>query len=147
MKAREQDWFGNTLFVFCADHVGPTSRKDRADLNWSFKIPIAFYHESGLLPKVNTNQTMQQIDLMPTILDLLNIETDYFSVGSSFLSGLDMPNMSYYQDNIVSMAPGRDPIVWNEVQDDLTSESVVKTKIKAVYQQYINALVNNAMLP
>ncbi len=147
IKAREQDWFDNTLFVFCADHVGPTSRKDRADLNWSFKIPIAFYHESGLLPKVNMEQTMQQIDLMPTVLDLLNIETDYFSVGSSYLSGLDMPNMSYYQDNIVSMAPDRDPIVWNEIKDDLTSERMVKTQIKAVYQQYINALVNNAMLP
>jgi phosphoglycerol transferase MdoB-like AlkP superfamily enzyme len=147
LKARKQEWFDNTLFVFCADHVGPTSRKDRGDLNWSFKIPIAFYHESGVLPKVNSNQTMQQIDLMPTVLDLLNIETDYFSVGSSYLSGLDMPNMSYYQNNIVSMAPGRSPLIWNEIKEDSNSDTILNKKIKAVYQQYIKALVNNEMLP
>lgn len=147
LKARKQEWFDNTLFVFCADHVGPTSRKDRGDLNWSFKIPIAFYHESGVLPKVNSNQTMQQIDLMPTVLDLLNIETDYFSVGSSYLSGLDMPNMSYYQNNIVSMAPGRGPLIWNEIKEDPNSDAILNKKIKAVYQQYIKALVNNEMLP
>ena len=147
LKARKQEWFNNTLFVFCADHVGPTSRKDRGDLDWSFKIPIAFYHESGVLPNIKANETMQQIDLMPTVLDLLNIETDYFSVGSSYLSGLDMPNMSYYQNNIVSMAPGRGPIIWNEIKDDPNSDKAINRKIKAVYQQYINALVNNEMLP
>ena len=147
VKARKQEWFDNTLFVFCADHVGPTSRSDRGSLDWSFKIPIAFYHESGVLPIVNANETMQQIDLMPTILDLLNVETDFFSVGSSYLSGLDMPNMSYYQNNIVSMAPGRRPIIWNEIKDDPNSDQAINRKIKAVYQQYINALVNNEMLP
>lgn len=147
LKARKQEWFNNTLFVFCADHVGPTSRKDRGDLDWSFKIPIAFYHESGGLPTVKADETMQQIDLMPTVLDLLNIETDYFSVGSSYLSGPDMPTMSYYQNNIVSMAPGRGPIIWNEIKDDPNSDKVINRKIKAVYQQYINALVSNEMLP
>ena len=147
LKARKQEWFNNTLFVFCADHVGPTSRKDRGDLDWSFKIPIAFYHESGVLPTVKADETMQQIDLMPTVLDLLNIETDYFSVGSSYLSGRDMPNMSYYQNNIVSMAPGRSPIIWNELKDDPSSKKGITRKIKAVYQQYINALVSNEMLP
>ena len=147
LKARKQEWFNNTLFVFCADHVGPTSRKDRGDLDWSFKIPIAFYHESGVLPNVKADETMQQIDLMPTVLDLLNIETDYFSVGSSYLSGPDMPNMSYYQNNIVSMAPGRGPIIWNEIKDAPNSDKAINRKIKAVYQQYINALVNNEMLP
>ncbi len=147
LKARKQEWFNNTLFVFCADHVGPTSRKDRGDIDWSFKIPIAFYHESGVLPNVKANETMQQIDLMPTVLDLLNIETDYFSVGSSYLSGPDMPTMSYYQNNIVSMAPGRSPIIWNEIKDDRNSNKEINRKIKAVYQQYINALVSNEMLP
>ena len=147
LKARKQEWFNNTLFVFCADHVGPTSRKDRGDIDWSFKIPIAFYHESGVLPNVKANETMQQIDLMPTVLDLLNIETDYFSVGSSYLSGPDMPTMSYYQNNIVSMAPGRSPIIWNEIKDDPNSNKEINRKIKAVYQQYINALVSNEMLP
>ena len=147
LKARKQEWFNNTLFVFCADHVGPTSRKDRGDLDWSFKIPIAFYHESGVLPNVKANETMQQIDLMPTVLDMLNIETDYFSVGSSYLSGPDMPTMSYYQNNIVSMAPGRSPIIWNEIKDDPNSNKEINRKIKAVYQQYINALVSNEMLP
>ena len=45
------------------------------------------------------------------------------------------------------MAPGRRPIIWNEIKDDPNSDQAINRKIKAVYQQYINALVNNEMLP
>ena len=147
-KAKKQEWFDNTLFVFCADHVGPTSRKDRGNLDWSFNIPIAFYHSGGTLPKIKSNETMQQIDLMPTIFDLLNIDTEFFSVGSSYFSIEDMPNMSYYNNNIVTMGPSHKPIIWNELQNNPEQEDAqVVKKIKAIYQQYINRMLDNKMVP
>ena len=148
-KAKKQDWFDNTLFVFCADHVGPTKRKDRSNLEWSFKIPIAFYHSNGKLPKVSGMETMQQIDIMPTILDLLNIDAKYFSVGSSYFNPNNTPNMSYYQNSIVSMSPSSKPLIWNELQTGKVNAADQETirRIKAIYQQYIAALVNNEMVP
>ena len=41
-KAQKKDWFKNTLFIFCADHVGPTKRAERSTLEWGHSIPIAF---------------------------------------------------------------------------------------------------------
>ena len=147
-KAKKQEWFDNTLFVFCADHVGPTSRKDRGNLDWSFNIPIAFYHSGGTLPKIKSNETMQQIDLMPTIFDLLNIDTEFFSVGTSYFNIEDMPNMSYYNNNIVTMGPSHKPIIWNELQNNPEQEDAqVVKKIKAIYQQYINRMLDNKMVP
>ena len=147
-KAKQQDWFDNTLFVFCADHVGPTSRKDRGNLNWSFKIPIAFYHSSGNLPVVGNDETLQQIDIMPTIFDLIGVETSYFSVGSSYFSQNRAPNMSFYNNNIVSMGPKKEPFIWNEIKENKSKKNKqLSTKIKAIYQQYINALIDNRMIP
>jgi hypothetical protein len=45
------------------------------------------------------------------------------------------------------MAPGRSPLIWNEIKEDSNSDTILNKKIKAVYQQYIKALVNNEMLP
>lgn len=147
-KAKRQDWFDNTLFVFCADHVGPTSRKDRGNLNWSFKIPIAFYHSSGSLPSLGYDETLQQIDIMPTIIDLIGVETSYFSVGSSYFSQNRAPNMSFYNNNIVSMGPHKEPFIWNEIMESgFKKNKDLTTKIKAIYQQYINALIDNKMIP
>ena len=147
-KAKRQDWFDNTLFVFCADHVGPTSRKDRGNLNWSFKIPIAFYHASGSLPIIDNDETLQQIDIMPTVFDLIGVETSYFSVGSSYFSQNRAPNMSFYNNNIVSMGPKKEPFIWNEIKENESKKNKqLSTKIKAIYQQYINALIDNRMIP
>lgn len=148
-KVKKQKWFDNTLFVFCADHVGPTKRKDRSNLEWSFRIPIAFYHPGGMLPDITKKESMQQIDIMPTILDLLNIDTKYFSVGSSYFNPKRMPKMSYYQNNIVSMSPTARPLIWNELETDSVNDGDQETirKIKAIYQQYIAALVDNRMIP
>tara|TARA_B110000495_G_C23043776_1_gene628747 strand:- start:20874 stop:21734 length:861 start_codon:yes stop_codon:yes gene_type:complete len=148
-KVKKQKWFDNTLFVFCADHVGPTKRKDRSNLEWSFRIPIAFYHPGGMLPDITKKESMQQIDIMPTILDLLNIDTKYFSVGSSYFNPKRMPKMSYYQNNIVSMSPTAKPLIWNELETDSVNDGDQETirKIKAIYQQYIAALVDNRMIP
>ena len=92
---------------------------------------------------------MQQIDIMPTILDLLNIDTKYFSVGSSYFNPNQTPNMSYYQNSIVSMSPSAKPLIWNELQTGKVNAADQETirRIKAIYQQYIAALVNNEMVP
>ena len=102
-----------------------------------------------MLPDITKKESMQQIDIMPTILDLLNIDTKYFSVGSSYFNPKRMPNMSYYQNNIVSMSPTAKPLIWNELETDSVNDGDQETirKIKAIYQQYIAALVDNRMIP
>jgi phosphoglycerol transferase MdoB-like AlkP superfamily enzyme len=148
-KAQKQDWFENTLFIFCADHVGPTSRSDRTSLEWSHRIPIAFYHPSGKLPKMKSGKPFQQIDILPTTLDLLNIETAFFACGISCFSYKKLPKIAYSTENLIAFEKGYEPLTWNDKRKIkwTTKEKKKIRYIKAIYQQYSTSLVENKMKP
>lgn len=85
-QAEKEPWFNNTLFVLVADHTPSTSNTYYSDRSQTYKIPIAFYHPSGKLPKRMENELFQQLDIMPTVLDLLNVNTKYYAFGHSYFS-------------------------------------------------------------
>ena len=148
-KVQRQDWYENTLFVFCADHVGPTSRGDRSSIEWSFKIPIAYFHPRIELPSVKEDRTTQQIDIMPTILDLLNIKTTYFSMGTSYFSKYRLPKIVYNQENLIVLNPKKKPFIWNDQMRKKWNSSELQEirKLKAIYQHYTQSLIENRMRP
>ncbi|MCM1129006.1 MAG: sulfatase-like hydrolase/transferase [Alistipes senegalensis] len=70
-------WFSNTLFVITADHASIQFMD--AYLNdplGSWRIPIIFYHPSVSLPDMKEEDPVQQIDILPSILDFLGIQSD-----------------------------------------------------------------------
>jgi phosphoglycerol transferase MdoB-like AlkP superfamily enzyme len=82
-EASKCDWFENTLFIITSDHSGLTESKDFKTQLGLFKIPMIIYH-----PKMKMNilssQYVQQIDVYPMVIDLLNIENQkIFSFGRS----------------------------------------------------------------
>ena len=151
-KAKKQTWFKNTLFVFSADHVGPTKRWDRCSLEWTYRIPIGFYHESMNLPKVKKGKMFQQIDIMPTILDLLGLNTDYYSFGTSYFNQNSMPKMICEQGNLIAFGVsenGLKTIVWNEhmQQQRSSHEQQIIRQMKALYQHYAHDMITNHLTP
>ncbi len=148
-KAQKQDWFDNTLFIFCADHVGPTSRTDRASLEWGHRIPIAFYHAGGRLPQVKEGTPFQQIDILPTALDLLNQKTRYFAMGTSYFKKKSFPKLAFSSENFIAFEKGKEPFSWNEQQKTKRSQDEISKirKLMAIYQQYTSALIQNKMKP
>lgn len=151
-KAQKKAWFKNTLFVFCADHVGPTKRSDRCSLEWTYRIPIGFYHASMKLPKVKRGQVFQQIDIMPTIIDLLGLKTNYYSFGTSYFSPKSSPKMISEQGNLISFEKrekGFLNTVWNEQMKKQrnTHEKQIIREMKALYQHYTHDLITNQMTP
>jgi phosphoglycerol transferase MdoB-like AlkP superfamily enzyme len=82
-EAKKQPWYKNTLFVICADHTPSSKNPKYSERNHIFKIPILFYHPSNKLAAGPQNEVVQQLDIMPTVLDLLNIKTSYYSFGQS----------------------------------------------------------------
>lgn len=96
-EAKKQPWYNNTLFVICADHTSATSTEFYNLRTQLYQIPIAFYHPGGKLPREQQNKIVQQIDIYPTLLDLLNIETPYYSFGESLYSSDKRFSVSYLQ--------------------------------------------------
>lgn len=79
--AKTQPWFENTVFIFTGDHTLYTARND---IFSSFNVPLLIYS-----PKENNPQIIHKVgshvDILPTILDLLNISSVHSSMGSSLL--------------------------------------------------------------
>lgn len=78
MKCSEQQpWYQNTLFIFTADHTGPPLNPDDT-FESRYQIPLVFFSPQqelmSSLRKVNSELFAQQIDVLPTLLDLLKIE-------------------------------------------------------------------------
>jgi phosphoglycerol transferase MdoB-like AlkP superfamily enzyme len=80
--ARQEDYYKNTIFLIVADH---DTRVQGADL-----VPIDRFHIPGLIlgpgvPRQRFEQLASQIDLAPTLLHLMGIETRHPMIGRDLL--------------------------------------------------------------
>jgi phosphoglycerol transferase MdoB-like AlkP superfamily enzyme len=77
-KVRNEDFFDRTIFVITADHSARviTSMEDR------YSIPLLFY-APGFLKPYAPRRTGSQVDLIPTVLNLLGLESYHHAMGSS----------------------------------------------------------------
>jgi phosphoglycerol transferase MdoB-like AlkP superfamily enzyme len=148
-KAKKQAWYKNTLFVICADHTGPTNRPEKATMDMRYRIPIAFYDPSVKLKPQKPNVSFQQIDIYPTILDLLNIRSNYYSIGTSFYSKQPKVIAAFAQQNLISFGTPGTPEIWNESKSYARNHPKHKEilHLKAAYQRYCFDLLNNRMRP
>ena len=161
VEAKKQSWYNNTLFVLLADHTPATTSKMYNQRTHIFRIPIAFYHPGGILKAERSDRTFQQLDIMPTILDLLNIETDYYAFGNSYYSpkgGSALVYMSgaysYFEDGrMIMFSDSKARSLYNytlkkvDLIDSLSyykkESQSVEMKIKAMIQRYNHDLLQN----
>ena len=144
----KSSWFENTLFVITADHVGPTRQNNFQTLDWRYRIPIAFYHPKIKIPYPNKGVVFQQIDILPTLLDLLGIERPKFQLGSSCYDDNQSMKMVYDNGNLISFnfdGTNLIPIAWTPgIKRQYTEQQKpVSQKMVALYQFYLNSLINN----
>ncbi|MBQ9311523.1 MAG: sulfatase-like hydrolase/transferase [Bacteroidales bacterium] len=158
--AKQQDWFENTLFVITADHSALTGTKEFQTALGLYRIPVIFYSpklKHGLV----SNDFMQQIDIFPTICDLLHNEKPFFSFGKSIFSN-DTHFYVYFSngeyivrlgDYVSKYREGYKTQLFNAVTDpdmrnDISSQNEKITKqhtifTQALIQQYNNRLIKN----
>jgi phosphoglycerol transferase MdoB-like AlkP superfamily enzyme len=76
--AEKQPWFKNTVFVIVADHCASSAGKTELPMD-KYRIPAMIYSPGFIKPQ-HYSQLMSQIDLMPTVLGLLNFnyESKFF---------------------------------------------------------------------
>jgi len=68
-QARSKPWFADTLFVITADHCAAVAGKTQLPVD-KYHIPLIFYAPS-LLAAATYAPTRSQIDIAPTLLDVL----------------------------------------------------------------------------
>ncbi|MEA2041885.1 MAG: sulfatase-like hydrolase/transferase [Bacteroidota bacterium] len=78
-------WFKNSLFVVTADHSKPSRTARYANNIGLYNIPLLFYSPADSSLAGNDSTIVQQLDVMPTILNYLNYDQVFFSLGTDIL--------------------------------------------------------------
>ncbi|MGV9013918.1 MAG: LTA synthase family protein [Flavobacteriales bacterium] len=83
--AETMPWFRNTLFVITADHTADLERSGQTSgAAFDHWVPMLFYMPASITPRME-NRVTQQIDILPTVLDLIGYPEPFFAFGSSTL--------------------------------------------------------------
>lgn len=96
-EAKKQPWYNNTIFVLCADHTSATNSALYNQRTEMYKIPILFFDPSGKIKAKKEQTVFQHIDIMPTLLDLLNVQTTYYSFGKSYYQNNEPEGLTYIE--------------------------------------------------
>ncbi|MDR0679743.1 MAG: sulfatase-like hydrolase/transferase [Puniceicoccales bacterium] len=81
-SAQKTDWYGDTIFILCADHTSCATERYYQKSLGGYSIPFAIFDPSGELHG-KSNMVAQQVDIMATVLDLIGYDEPYFSFGHS----------------------------------------------------------------
>ena len=96
-EAKKQPWYENTLFILCADHTAASNNPVYNQRGQMYQIPIVFFHPKGLIKPKKETRILQQIDILPTTLDLLGIKTNYYSYGNSYFQNTKNEAINYLE--------------------------------------------------
>lgn len=160
-EAKKQPWYNNTVFILCADHTPGSATEFYNTRTQLYQIPMAIYHPEGKIKKGRSSQVIQQIDIYPTVLDLLNIKTVYYSFGNSYFDQADRFSISYLEGNYFYFEnskmlvfsqnqarnlydfTSRDQVINDEIASNSLAVKAYTNRLKAVIQRYNHDLIRN----
>ncbi|MBW8327990.1 MAG: LTA synthase family protein [Thiobacillus sp.] len=147
-QARSKPWFKDTVFVLVADHCA--SSKGRVSLPpENYHIPAIVYSPAHVAPHIDT-RLASQIDLVPTVLDLLGLPEHTRFMGRSVLHIYPDAGRAFiatYQklgyltpDQLVVLSPGRKIEDWRldahqELAGPVHQPDTLVTRAIGAYQE------------
>ena len=162
-QASRQKWFANTLFVITADHNYLAYEDPQHYYNQSlgiFAIPIVFFSPNEKRLIGNDTTLMQQIDIMPSVLQYLNYNKPFFSFGNSvwdnsqirfLICGISSTAYYYSPPMLLTANDGNINGYYNFKTDSNLSENLIQQKdsqfinIETRYKAYIQ-LLNDCLI-
>ena len=162
-RCSREPWFQNTIFVLTSDHTNMSDHPEyQTDLG-GFCSPIIIY-EPGREPEMQ-DKIAQQIDILPTVLGLLNYPKPYFGFGIdvlntpkedtwavNYLNGI----YQYVKDGYVLQFDGmkttalyslNDRLMKNNLKGKIQNQAQMEQELKAIIQQYMERMTQNRLQP
>ena len=151
--AKKEPWFKNTLFIITADHTSPYSyNKKYKNKVGRYAIPLIIFSGDSLMQGTN-NKIVQQIDIMPSILEIINFNKKYFTFGKSMINGSDWAIC--YRSGKYQLISNNGILInsdekYQQFSDwQLNNEKEVnaydKNILKAIKQTFNNSMIDNKM--
>jgi phosphoglycerol transferase MdoB-like AlkP superfamily enzyme len=175
-KASRQPWFKNTIFVLTSDHTNMSNHAEyQTDLG-GFSSPIIIYNPSQPTGEMQ-EKIAQQIDILPTVLGLLDYPKPYFGFGIdlfntpakdtwavNYLNGI----YQYVKNGYVLQFDGQHTTAVYRLEDQLMKHNLIsdsvavadssrftlhnsfnkmERELKAIIQQYMTRMKQNRLTP
>ena len=135
-KAKTKPWFKDTLFVIVADHCASVAGKTKLPVA-KYHIPLFFY-APDMLPAGHYTRLASQIDIVPTLLDVLGAQgKEHFYGQSMFVAAAqkqperafisNYQQLGYYKNNmLIALSPKKkieaykvDPLTFDETPAEI----------------------------
>ncbi len=153
-EIKNKKWFKNTIFVITADHTSPSQyvKKYKNPIG-RYAIPLVIFKgDSSLIGK--NNNIVQQIDILPTILDQIGYSKPYLAFGKSMFGEENWAiHKAYNTYRLITF----ESIITNKLENyttfsnwDLTEKDANNIKhielLKSVKQDYSFRMNNNHLV-
>ena len=159
-EAKKQPWFSNTIFVLVADHCNQIFYDEYHKPINRYAVPIIIYKPGSNLVGVDTDLA-QQIDIYPTIVDMIGYDKPFRSWGRSLLDKKSSPPFvlnstgSIYQfsrGNYICTFDGKIALGFYDKDDKALKHNLIKNRnaemddielnCKAFIQDYMNRVID-----
>ena len=161
-SAKNEPWFENTLFIITADHTNQFWYPFYSSPINRFAIPILFYHPNGSFKGVNDELT-HQMDIFPSIVDLVGYDKPINSWGRSLFSNSGKPFSIHFSgtvyhfitdkyilvfdgDSVIGIYNKEDQWLSNNLKENSNINFSNEEKyLKAFMQDYMNRIIEKKL--
>ena len=162
-KAKKETWFKNTIFVLVADHCNTIFYDEYTKEMNRNTVPILIYKPESAYVGENKDLA-QQIDIYPTLLDMIGYKKPFRSWGRSLLGDTKIPpyaikySQNLYQfmsGNYVCCFDGKKVVGFYDKSDKAlennlianrnTEMNLLETRCKAFVQDYMERIIDKKL--
>lgn len=161
--AKKSKWFDNTIFVMVADHGNQVYYDEYNKPISRFGVPILIYKPNSNLKGIDMNLA-QQIDIYPTILDLIGYDKPFRSWGNSlvdsdvskrFVINSTGTTHQFMKGNYICTFDGTNILGYFDKNDRTLSKNLISKptkemndiglQCKAFYEDYMERIIDKKM--
>ena len=153
------------MFVITADHSNHAWHAEYKTAIGDFSIPIILYHPGNPELKGMDSTTVQQMDILPTIMSYLNYDKKFLAFGNNMLDPDALHFAVNYNNSTYQIIKGKYNLqfldektigLFDYVDDPLLSKNLMgkipkvqdemEKLMKAFIQQYNNRMIHNELV-
>lgn len=106
-KAEKQNWFQNTIFVITADHTALDIVGEKPNALQDYRIPLIIFNPAEKFLQEKNENIISQIDILPTVMDIINYPEDFICLGKSGLKNEIKNSTINYKSGVFQMVNDR----------------------------------------
>ncbi|WP_333601179.1 LTA synthase family protein [Flavobacterium sp.] len=161
--AKKEPWYKNTIFVLVADHGNTVAYDEYLKEFNRNTVPILFFSPNEKYVGVN-NDWAQQIDIYPTLLDMIGYPKPFRSWGRSLINEKQVPPFvikyssnvyQYMEGNYICCFDGKKVVGFYAKEDKGMEHNLIKNKTpemdaialrcKAFVQDYMERIIDKRL--